>query len=178
MYDRLKSFRRAAACTGFVASLLVASSAMAQSKNCLDTLAGMPEMSRFVGVIAASHVGADLREVGPFTILAPTNAAIEAAPPFLVDRLFPKESDGRTADPVLAPAAVNAHILAGRYTSTAVSVGQSVQTRTRAGNLIEVSNQNGAVTIAAAGAGEAKVVKSDIACSNGVIHVIDHVLVR
>lgn len=156
-----------------------AQNANAQTQNCFDTLAGMPDMTRMVGVLSLSHVGEDLREVGPFTIFAPTDKAIESASPLLRDRVFPREAGGNgAADPVIAPAVVNAHILIGRYTSAALPDGQSVKTKTRAGNVLEVSNKGGKVTLTTAEGISATVVKADVACSNGVIHVIDQVLVR
>jgi uncharacterized surface protein with fasciclin (FAS1) repeats len=66
----------------------------------------------------------------------------------------------------------------GRCTSAAQEPGATVTTRSRAGNTITISNVGGKVTLTMAGGITAKVVRSDILCSNGVIHIIDHSLVR
>jgi uncharacterized surface protein with fasciclin (FAS1) repeats len=162
-----------------VVATIGATSVQAQNRNCIDTLAGMNDASRFVGVAARSHVVEDLRQVGPFTIFVPTNAAIAAVAPGLVNILFPTgENSGASADPILAPAAVNAHILEGRYTSAALEPGLTMPARTRAGNTIQVSNVDGKVTLRAANGAVANVLRGDIPCSNGVIHIIDQSLVR
>lgn len=156
----------------------LASNAQAQNKNCVDTLMGLDGGSRFAGVLALTHVAEDIKGAGYFTIFAPTDAAIGAAS-FLADRIFPMQSGSqRQPDPVLGPAAVNAHILDGRYTSASLKPGETVTTRTRAGNQITVTNQEGKVTITGYGGATATVVRADIPCANGVIHVIDHVLIR
>lgn len=161
-----------------LAGALGAQGAMAQNANCIDTLAGLQDASRFVGVASRVHVAQDLREAGPFTIFVPTNAAIDAVRPALLPILFPGTGEGGvSADPVLAPAAVNAHILPGRYTSAALEPGATVTARSRAGTPITLSNAGGKVTLTAHGV-TATVVRSDILCSNGVIHMIDRSLVR
>ncbi|NKE47122.1 fasciclin domain-containing protein [Roseomonas frigidaquae] len=154
--------------------------AQAQSRNCIDTLAGMPDASRFVDVVSRSHLVEDLRQVGPFTLFVPTNAAVSEVTPALINVLFPMgaSGEGGTADPILAPAAINAHILEGRYTSAALEPGLTMPARTRAGNTIEVANLGGKVTLRATNGAVANVVRGDIPCSNGVIHMIDRSLVR
>ncbi len=161
-----------------LAGAIGAQGAMAQSANCIDTMARLQEASRFVGVASRVHVAQDLREAGPFTVFVPTNAAVDAVRPALQPILFPGSGDGgASADPVLGPAAVNAHILEGRYTSAALEPGATVTARSRAGTPITLSNVGGKVTLTAHGV-TATVLRSDILCSNGVIHVIDHSLVR
>lgn len=97
----------------------------------------------------------------------------------LVNIRFPTTSSGdSSADPVLAPAAVNAHILEGRYTSAALEPGLSMAARTRAGNTIQVTNVDGKVTLRAGNGAVATVLRVDVPCSNGVIHIIDQSLVR
>ncbi|WP_439598330.1 fasciclin domain-containing protein [Falsiroseomonas sp.] len=162
----------------FLAGAIGAQGAMAQNANCIDTIAGLPEASRFVGVASRVHVAQDLREASLFTVFVPTNAAIDAVRPALVPILFPVSGEGGAAvDPVLGPAAVNAHILQGRFTSAALAPGATVTVPSRAGTPITLSNNGGKVTLTANGV-TATVVRADIPCANGVIHVIDHSLVR
>lgn len=158
---------------------LAGTPAQAQNRSCIDTLAGMADTSRFVGVVNRSHLVEDFRQVGPFTFFVPTNAAVGAVAPGLVNVLFPTGTGGESGvDPILAPAAVNAHILEGRYTSAALEPGLTMPARTRAGNTIQVSNVGGKVTLRAGNGAVATVLRGDIPCSNGVIHVIDQSLVR
>ncbi|MBU8537322.1 fasciclin domain-containing protein [Falsiroseomonas tokyonensis] len=175
-----KPLHRAALLMGFaISATLAGTAAHAQHRNCIDTLAGLGDASRFVGVVNRSHLVADFREVGPFTFFVPTNAAVAAVTPGLVNILFPAGAGGESsADPVLAPAAVNAHILDGRYTSAALEPGMTMPARTRAGNTIQVSNVDGKVTLRTGNGVVATVLRGDIPCSNGVIHIIDQSLVR
>jgi uncharacterized surface protein with fasciclin (FAS1) repeats len=144
---------------GLAASLALPGQAQAQQRNCIDTLAGMPEYSRMVNAVTHSHMVNELRVMQNITIFAPTNAAIDQVNPQIVDRLFPRDpaGGGRTADPLLATAAIQAHIVNGR---------------------IPAAGGERAATINAPGGVTARVVQGDIACTNGVIHGIDHALVR
>ncbi|MGX9964918.1 fasciclin domain-containing protein [Roseomonas sp. F4] len=161
-----------------LAGAIGAQGAMAQTANCIDTLAGLQVASRFVGVASRVHVAQDLRETGPFTIFVPTNAAIDTVRPTAVPFLFPGTGEGGgSVDAVLGPAVVNAHILPGRYTSAALEPGSTVTAQSRAGTPITLSNTDGKVTLMANGV-TATVVRSDILCSNGVIHMIDRPFVR
>lgn len=161
---------------------LLASGAAAQQRNCIDTLAGMPEYSRFVNAVTAASMGNDVRNMQNITIFAPTNTAIQAAPPDLADRLFPRDSGSggaRTPDPVLASAAMQAHIIQGRLPAAALAAG--VQVRTMAGTTLTTAMPPGGertVTVTAGEGLQAKVVQADVACANGVIQGVDRVLIR
>lgn len=154
--------------------------ANAQSRNCIDTLAGMPEYSRFVGAVARASLINDVHNMQNITLFVPTNTAIEQAPPGLVDRLFPRGNEGaREADPVLAGAALSAHIVEGRLPAAALATG--VRVRTMAGTTISTTVPPGterAVVITAGEGVSAKITQADVPCNNGVIHGIDRVLIR
>ncbi len=151
--------------------------ARARTMNCIDTLAGITEASRFVDVASRGHVASSFREVGPFTLFVPTNDAIARMAPYLRTILFPS-SDGNNADTVLVRALFNAHVLEGRYTSAAVEPGMTVTSQTLAGTPIQFTNTDGIITIAVPNGEPARVVRSNILCSNGVIHFVDRLLVR
>ncbi len=144
------------------------------------TLAGMPEYSRMVNAVTHSHMVNELRVMQDITIFAPTNAAIDQVNPQIVDRLFPSDpaGGGRTADPVLATAAIQAHIVNGRIPDAALA--QGVQLTSFAGTPLSIVAAGGdrAATIKGPGGITARIVQADIACTNGVIHGIDHALVR
>jgi uncharacterized surface protein with fasciclin (FAS1) repeats len=176
---------RAAALQGLalVAGLAAAlpTGAAAQQRNCIDTLAGMPDYSRMVNAVTHSHMVTDLRNMQNVTIFAPTNSAIDAVSPAVVDRLFPRDpaGGGREADPVLAAAAIQAHIVQGRMPAAALA--QGLQLTTVAGSQLTfaapATGERGA-TITAPGGVSARIVQGDIPCANGVIHGIDRALVR
>jgi uncharacterized surface protein with fasciclin (FAS1) repeats len=177
--------RRHAHLTGLAlaAGLLAAlpGGATAQTRNCIDTLAGMPDYSRMVNAVTHSHMVNELRNMQNVTIFAPTNTAIDAVSPQVVDRLFPRDpaGGGREADPVLAAAAIQAHIVQGRMPAAALA--QGVQVSTIAGSPLGFARPAGGeqgVTINAPGNVTARIVQADIPCSNGIIHGIDRALIR
>lgn len=164
-----------------VAGALLPAGAWAQERNCIDTLAGMPDYSRLVGAVTRSHMVSELRNMQNVTIFAPTNQAIDQVNPQLVDRLFPRDQagGGREADPVLASAAIQAHIVQGRIPASAL--GQGVRLTTMAGTPLTFAGPGGSERGAQITAGQnvtARVTQGDIPCSNGVIHGIDTVLIR
>jgi uncharacterized surface protein with fasciclin (FAS1) repeats len=164
-----------------VAGALLPTGAEAQQRNCIDTLAGMPEYARLVGAVTRSHMVNELRNMQNVTIFAPNNEAIDKVNPQLVDRLFPRDAagGGREADPVLAAAAIQAHIVQGRIPAAALA--QGVRLTTLAGTPLSFAgpggSERGAQVTAAEGV-TARVTQGDIPCSNGVIHGIDSVLIR
>jgi uncharacterized surface protein with fasciclin (FAS1) repeats len=155
--------------------------ASAQLRNCVDVLAGMPNYTRFLGAMNSGHMVNTVRTMQNITIFAPTNEAIAKVSPALVDRIFPRdpsEGGAREPDPVLAPAAMGAHVIQGRFPASALS--QGVQLTTQAGSTLSFSRPQGtqSVQVSAGQNVTANVVQADVACANGVIHGIDSVLIR
>jgi uncharacterized surface protein with fasciclin (FAS1) repeats len=103
-----------------------------------------------------------LQGPGPFTVFAPTDAAFAALPAGTLDKLL--------ADPAALKQVLLYHVVAGKVTSDQV-VGLTSAT-TVEGAPIQISVMDGKVTLN----GNAQVVTTDVMASNGVIHVIDHVL--
>jgi uncharacterized surface protein with fasciclin (FAS1) repeats len=160
-----------------VAVVAAAPVATAQPRNCIDTLAGLPEFSRFVNAVTLTHVGQDFRQAGNITVFAPTNDAVRHQNPTLMDRLFPRDDMGNIeADPVLAPAAIGAHVVVGRHGAAELARGQ--QFNTVAGTPLRTMGSGETVTVQGAANIQARVTRPDIACSNGVIQGIDAVLIR
>lgn len=179
MQSRATALTSLALAAGLAVTL--SSGAVAQQRNCIDTLAGMPDYSRMVNAVTHSHMVNDLRTMQNVTIFAPTNRAIDAVSSMVVDRLFPRDPAGgaRQADPILATAAIQAHVVQGRMPAAALA--QGVQLTTIAGSQLifagPASGESGA-TITGPGGVSARIVQGDIPCSNGVIHGIDAALVR
>ena len=100
---------------------------------------------------------------GPFTVFAPTDDAFAKLPAGTVESLLKPESKEKLA------AILKYHVVPGRvYSDTAVSAGQA---ETLEGKSVHIKHEGDAVKV-----NEAKVVKADINASNGVIHVIDTVI--
>jgi len=134
-----------------------------------------------VNAVTRSHMVNELRNAQNITIFAPTNQAINQVNPMIVDRLFPRADTGtREADPVLASAGIQAHIVQQRM--PAASLVQTGQVRTMAGTPLTFSGPSGTgeagPTVTAAEGVTARIIQGDIPCANGVIHGIDRVLIR
>lgn len=129
----------------------------------VDIAVGSADHTTLVAAVAAADLVETLSGDGPFTVFAPTNAAFAALPDGTVDGLLqPEMKDQLTA-------VLTYHVVAGNVLSSDLSDGQVVTTLN--GQELTVSIANGVVTI-----NGATVVAADLAGSNGVVHVIDSVL--
>ena len=130
----------------------------------VDVAVGNPDFSTLVAAITAAGLGETLAGEGPFTVFAPTNAAFAALPAGALDSLLlPENKDQLTA--ILTYHVVPGTVMAADLPATAT----------------DVATVNGAmVSVVAAPEGAtvngAKITAADVAASNGVIHVIDTVL--
>ena len=121
-----------------------------------------PDFSTLVAAVSAAGLVETLQGAGPFTVFAPTNEAFAALPAGLVDKLLlPENKD------VLVQI-LTYHVVAGKVMAADVT----------AGDVASVEGSN--ITITVDGGvklnGSSNVVATDVAASNGVIHVIDAVL--
>lgn len=136
-----------------------------EAKDIVDTAIGAGSFTTLVAAVQAAGLEATLRGPGPFTVFAPTDAAFAALPPGTVEGLLKPENKDKLV------AILTYHVLPGEVMSSAI-----------AGKTLEPATVQGA-TLKAAGAADgtvmindAKVVTADIDASNGVIHVIDKVI--
>jgi len=136
---------------------------MAQ-KDIVDTAVEAGGFTSLVSAVQAAGLEETLRGEGPFTVFAPTDDAFAAVPQETLDALF--------ADPSGALSEVlTYHVVPGKVMSTDLSDGMMAETVN--GKSLEITiEDDGTVMV-----GGAKVVTADIETSNGVIHVIDTVLV-
>ena len=121
---------------------------------------------RFTTLVAAV-VAADLAETlsgpGPFTVFAPTDDAFAKLPAGTVEELLKPENKQALTDILLY------HVVSGKVMAADVA-GQKVEPASVQGQLLHVDGSDGVKV------NGASVVTADIACSNGVIHVIDAVI--
>jgi uncharacterized surface protein with fasciclin (FAS1) repeats len=129
----------------------------------VDIAVGSADHTTLVAAVTAAGLVETLSGTGPFTIFAPTNAAFAALPAGTVeDLLKPENKDKLTS-------ILTYHVVAGNVMSAQLSDGQKVVTLN--GQELTVAIKDGVVTI-----NGAKVVAADLAGSNGVIHVVDGVI--
>ena len=125
-----------------------------------DTAAATPQLSTLNKLIGDAGLAETLRGAGPFTVFAPTNDAFKAVPAKTLDAL--------AKDPALLKSVLSYHVLAGKLTSADVKNGPA---KTVQGANVALAKAGTFVTI-----DEAVVTTADVPVSNGVVHVIDRVL--
>jgi uncharacterized surface protein with fasciclin (FAS1) repeats len=134
----------------------------AKSQTIVEIAAGNSDFSTLVAAVKAAGLAETLSGTGPFTVFAPTNAAFEKLPKGTVESLLKPEAKEKLTG------ILTYHVVSGNVLAKDVKPGK-VKTVNGAELTIEV--KDGVVTVDGA-----KVVTTDITGSNGVIHVIDSVV--
>ena len=142
------------------AAALAASASMAAAADIVDTAASAGQFKTLVTAVKEASLVDTLKGKGPFTVFAPTDEAFAKLPPGTVDALL-KDKQKLTA-------VLTYHVVPGKVMAADVKPGAL---KTVQGQPLTVSSRNGNVMV-----DNARVVKADISASNGVIHVIDTVV--
>lgn len=129
----------------------------------VDIAIGSTEHTTLVAALSAADLVATLEGTGPFTIFAPTNAAFEKLPAGTVDGLVKPENKEKLSG------ILTYHVVSGNVKAADLSDGQVIKTIN--GQDLKVSIKDGNVMI-----NGAKVTAADLSGSNGVVHVVDSVL--
>ncbi len=137
-------------------------SSTAQS-DIVDTAVGAGSFKTLVAAIKAADLVETLKGPGPFTVFAPTDEAFAKLPAGTLESLLKPENKTKLQ------AILTYHVVSGRVGSD--QVVHMTSAKTVQGKELKISQNAGSVMVDGA-----KVVKTDIACSNGVIHVIDAVV--
>ena len=128
----------------------------------VDVASANPDFSTLVAAIGAADLGETLSGEGPFTVFAPTNEAFAALPPGVLDALLlPENKDALTK-------ILTYHVVSGQVMAADITDGDVA---TVEGQNVTLSTADGVTVNGAA------VVTADIVTDNGVIHVVDAVLV-
>lgn len=132
-------------------------------KTVVDVAIGSPDHTTLVAAVTAAGLVETLKGAGPFTVFAPTNTAFAALPAGTVDGLLkPEQKDALTK-------ILTYHVVAGAVKAADLKDGQKV--KTLQGEELTVSIKDGVVKI-----NGATVAAADLMGSNGVVHVVDGVL--
>ncbi len=134
----------------------------AMAGDIVDVAAGNEDFSTLVAAVEAAGLVDALKGEGPFTVFAPTNAAFDALPAGTVDALL-ADPTGDLTQILLY------HVVPGKVMAADVTDGMEAETLQ--GGVVTFSVADGSVKI-----NDANIVATDIETSNGVIHVIDAVL--
>lgn len=130
--------------------------------------AGTESLSTLVTAVQAAELVETLQSEGPFTVFAPTNDAFAALPEGTLDTLLAPENQDQLAS------VLTYHVVEGAVLSSDLSDGQEITTVQ--GETLTVSIEDGSVSIVDVNGGEATVQQADVTASNGVVHIIDSVL--
>jgi uncharacterized surface protein with fasciclin (FAS1) repeats len=141
-----------------------ANSANASSSNLVDTVAAQGTLGTFSKAIAAAGLNNILNGAGPYTVFAPTDAAFEKLPTGQLDGWLKPENKAELIS------VLKYHVSAGRTSSE--QVGNLTETKTMEGQAALIRKDGDKITI-----GSAHITTPDVTSSNGVLHVIDKVLV-
>lgn len=129
----------------------------------LDTAAAAGEFGTLAAAIQAAGLVATLNSEGPFTVFAPTDDAFAALPAGTVESLLKPQNKDQLVK------ILTYHVVPGRIYSADVLAAQTMSTVQ--GQRVRFGIENGTLTV-----DKARFLNSDIECSNGVIHVIDQVI--
>ncbi len=134
----------------------------AEDKTIVEVAAGAGQFNTLVAAVKAAGLADTLSGPGPFTVFAPTDAAFAKLPAGTVEDLLKPENKEKLV------AILTYHVLPGKVMAADVT---SSSPKTVNGKELDIVVADGKVTV-----GGANVVKTDVAASNGVIHVIDAVV--
>jgi len=157
------------------AQVTVGGAPMYASKDIIDNAVNSKDHTTLVAAVKAAGLVETLKGPGPFTVFAPTNAAFAALPAGTVDTLLKPESKGALTG------VLTYHVVAGRMDAAALAKAiadgkGSASLKTVAGGTLTASAAGGKVMVTDEKGGSATVAIADVYQSNGVIHVIDKVL--
>jgi uncharacterized surface protein with fasciclin (FAS1) repeats len=134
-----------------------------EAKDIVDTAAGAEGFSTLVAAVKAAGLVEVLKGEGPFTVFAPTDEAFKKLPKGTLESLLKPENKDQLV------AILKYHVVAGNV--KAADVVKLKSAKTVLGQEVKIKVEGDTVMV-----NNAKVVKTDIVCKNGVIHVIDTVI--
>ena len=149
-------------------TVMVGGAAMFPSKNIVQNAVNSKDHTTLVAAVKAAGLVETLEGKGPFTVFAPTNAAFGKLPAGTVDTLVKPENKA------MLTKILTYHVIPGKLEARDLSDGKKL--RTVEGEELTVKKAEGKVMIVDAKGGMASVTISNVNQSNGVIHVIDTVL--
>ncbi len=156
-------------------TVMVGGAAMYPSKNIIENAVNSKDHTTLVAAVKAAGLVETLQSAGPFTVFAPTNAAFEKLPAGTVETLLKPEQKAALTGILtyhvvagkMSAKQLMKKIKAGNGKATLKTVAGGMLTFMRKGNVIMVKDEKGGV---------ATITISDVNQSNGVIHVINRVL--
>ncbi len=159
----------------YAANPMVGGAAMFEDKDIVDNAVNSADHTTLVAAVQAAGLVETLKGEGPFTVFAPVNAAFDALPAGTVETLLKPENKDQLTK-ILTCHVIGAKALAADVSSMAMADGGTHEVTTVGGCKLWLKADGGMVTITDEAGGTATVTIADVVQSNGVIHVIDKVL--
>jgi uncharacterized surface protein with fasciclin (FAS1) repeats len=158
-----------------ITASIVSGQAIAQQKDIVDVAAGSSAHSTLVAAVKAAGLVETLKGKGPFTVFAPVNDAFAKLPAGTVESLLKPENKAALTG------ILTYHVVAGKLDSKAVAAAiksgnGKAEVKTVAGGTLTATIDNGKVKLTDEKGNSAYVTAVDLGATNGVIHVIDSVL--
>ncbi|KQP50056.1 fasciclin [Pseudorhodoferax sp. Leaf274] len=158
-----------------VAQVTVGGAPMLPTKDIIDNAVNSKDHTTLVAAVKAAGLVETLKGPGPFTVFAPTNAAFAALPAGTVDTLLKPENKSTLAG------ILTYHVVPGKVDAKAlmkmIEDGKgSASLKTVSGGVLTAKSSGGKVMVTDEKGGTATVTIADVMQSNGVIHVVDKVL--
>lgn len=154
---------------------MVGGAAMYPSKDIVSNAINSKDHTTLVAAVKAAGLVETLQGAGPFTVFAPTNAAFEKLPEGTVSSLLKPENKEKLQSVLIY------HVLAGKYSAddigAAIAEGNgSASFKTVQGGELWVMTKDGRIVLKDASGNISEVTIADVNQSNGVIHVVDTVV--
>lgn len=159
----MTSLTRSVLAALMLAPLALGAIAATKTKDIVDTAMDAGNFKTLVTALKAADLVDTLKGPGPFTVFAPTDEAFAKLPKGTLDDLLKPENKAKLAS------ILTYHVVAGKVMSKDIA-GKTSKTKTVEGSEISINATKGVMV------NDAKVTKADIETSNGVIHVIDTVI--
>ncbi len=158
-----------------LAQVTVGGAPMYPTKDIIDNAVNSKDHTTLVAAVKAAGLVDTLKGPGPFTVFAPTNMAFAALPAGTVDTLLKPENKA------MLTGILTYHVVAGKMDAASLTKairdgGGKAMLKTVAGGNLTAMAAGGGVTITDEKGGSSKVTIADVYQSNGVIHVVDKVL--
>jgi uncharacterized surface protein with fasciclin (FAS1) repeats len=146
-----------------VALAMILAATTVRAGDIVDTAISAGSFKTLVAAVKAADLVSTLKGKGPFTVFAPTDAAFAKLPAGTLDSLLKPENKAKLV------AILTYHVVPGKVMASDIA-GKSLKVASVQGSKISVEAHSGVMV------DKAKVVKADVEASNGVIHVIDTVI--
>lgn len=158
-----------------VAVFLVSSLGFSQGKDVVDIAVGSKDHTILVEAVKAGNLVESLKSKGPFTVFAPTNAAFEALPKGVLEHLLKPENQGKLQE------VLTYHVITGKLTAKDVVAaindgGGKAVFKTVGGGTLTLMLDDKNVKIKDANGNVATVTTANLDASNGIVHILDTVL--